>query len=363
MKRAAIQTSLPVILVPVLLILGVPQKGLSSSGTEGASFLDIPVGAGPAALGGAYTAQAEDAYAPNWNPAALGFLPSTQIAGQHLSYLESIRYEYLSFVHPFKEKGGLGFSVQYLTSGDIPKTNLNGDTVGDFSNYYSAYNVAYGLNITKTLCLGTTAKVIRAKLNDTSATAFAADFGSYYRHNDNLALAAVVTNVGTKLKFVDQADSLPLAFRASANYWFNSQWNTAFEVVAPKTGLFSAHMGVEWNPLQVVSLRAGYRTDTTKELSAMAGMSVGLGLHLWGQEFAYAWLPMGDLGNTQYFSLVVRFWDLDIPHPRRNIIRYGPPPNRLVRLRDVQTATLAEPDFILPEIEGSSVAHGVEVPR
>ena len=42
------------------------------SGTEGASFLDIPVGAGPAALGGAYTALATDAYAPIYNPAGLG---------------------------------------------------------------------------------------------------------------------------------------------------------------------------------------------------------------------------------------------------------------------------------------------------
>ena len=41
----------------------------AASGTEGASFLDIPVGAGPAALGAAYTAQANDVYAPVWNPA------------------------------------------------------------------------------------------------------------------------------------------------------------------------------------------------------------------------------------------------------------------------------------------------------
>ena len=34
----------------------------ASVGTEGASFLDIPVGAGPAALGGAYAARARDVY-------------------------------------------------------------------------------------------------------------------------------------------------------------------------------------------------------------------------------------------------------------------------------------------------------------
>ena len=39
----------------------------ASSGSEGAAFLDIPVGAGPAALGASYTALANDAYAATWN--------------------------------------------------------------------------------------------------------------------------------------------------------------------------------------------------------------------------------------------------------------------------------------------------------
>src|SRR5258706_2391490 len=97
----------------------------AGSGTEAASFLDIPVGAGPASLGSAYTALANDAYAPVWNPAGLGFLSSTQIAGQHLSYLESINYEYLSLVHPLGKKNGLGVSAQYLGTGDIAATGPN----------------------------------------------------------------------------------------------------------------------------------------------------------------------------------------------------------------------------------------------
>src|SRR5471030_2720987 len=78
-----------------------PVKSYGSTGTEAASFLDIPVGAGPAALGSAYTALATNAYAPVWNPAGLGLLNGNEVAAQHLSYLESMHYEYLSFVHPF----------------------------------------------------------------------------------------------------------------------------------------------------------------------------------------------------------------------------------------------------------------------
>src|SRR5690349_7704842 len=77
-----------------------PLPIYASSGTEGASFLDIPVGAGPAAMGGAYSALADDAYAPTWNPGGLGLLDSTQLSGQHVSYLDTLHYEYFSAAVP-----------------------------------------------------------------------------------------------------------------------------------------------------------------------------------------------------------------------------------------------------------------------
>src|ERR1035438_9142784 len=127
-KRKA-QDSFPNLLLGISsLILAFASPVHSAAGTESASFLDIPVGAGPAALGSAYTALATNAYAPVWNPAGLGMLTGNEVAAQHLSYLDSMNYEFLSFVHPF-DKGresdthrGIGFSVQYLGSGDINRT-------------------------------------------------------------------------------------------------------------------------------------------------------------------------------------------------------------------------------------------------
>ena len=50
--------------IALLSLIGQSVPAWASTGTEGASFLDIPVGAGPAALGAAYTALATNAYAP-----------------------------------------------------------------------------------------------------------------------------------------------------------------------------------------------------------------------------------------------------------------------------------------------------------
>src|SRR4051812_38373841 len=109
--RAAFLTTL------FLLLVRLPAR--AGSGTEGASFLDIPVGAEPAALGAAYSAVANNAYAPMWNPGGLGNLSGPQMMLQHLNYLETMHYESLGFAAPVRAKSGIGLSVQYLGSGSI----------------------------------------------------------------------------------------------------------------------------------------------------------------------------------------------------------------------------------------------------
>jgi hypothetical protein len=320
-----------IFLCAALLILYSSSPLLASSGTEGAAFLDIPVGAGPAAMGGAYSALAYDAYAPTLNPGGLGFVDSPQFAGQHLAYLESVHYEYLSFGVPLTRssfcssgdpcvKSALGGSMQYLGSGDIAGTDINGNPTGTFSSHYAAYNLSYGRLITNRLSLGITGKWINAAIDDVSANAFATDLGSMYRASDKLTLAAVLTNIGSKLTFINQADSLPLAFHLGGAYQPVDQWTLSFEGVYPQTGLASAHFGIEWQPLPAVAIRSGYHTDTVEELGGMAGLALGVGIHFYGQEFSYAWLPLGDLGDTHYISLVMHLGEAE--RAKKNLIQY-----------------------------------------
>ncbi len=289
------------------IVVGLAGRVFGASGTQGADFLNIPVGAGPAALGSAYSALATDAYAPVWNPAGLGAIDGIQVAAQHLSYLESIHDEFLSVAVPIHEGRALAFSAQYLGSGDIAGFDHDGNSLPSYSSHYGAYSLAFGQALGDKLSLGITGKFLQSQLADVSATAFAADFGSLYKVSDQLSLAATLDNLGTKLKYLNDDSSLPIAGHLAAAYQPFSHWLLVVEGVFPKSTVNAAHVGIEWNPLPLIRLRAGYRTDTTKELGAIAGLSAGLGLELFGQEFSYAWLPLGDLGNTQYFSLVLRF--------------------------------------------------------
>jgi hypothetical protein len=288
------------------------------NGTAGADFLNIPVGARPAALGGAYSALATDAYAPVWNPAALGMVQDKSLATQYLSYLTAIQYEYLSYVHPLDHSRALGGSIQYLGSGSIAGTDESGMSTGDFSSHYAAYELAYGQRLTDKLSLGAGGKWVNAKISDVSANALAMDFGGYYQMDPRLTLAATLTNVGEKLQFLNEGDSLPLAVHLASVYRF-PYLTLATEGVIPASGEFGFHFGLEWTPRSEIALRCGYRTDTLSGLSPLAGFTLGLGIKVWQQEFSYAWLPLGDLGNTQYFSLVFRFGH---PESQRSLIQF-----------------------------------------
>jgi hypothetical protein len=304
------------LLLLLMAAVSFPSKLPAAAGKDGAAFLNIPVGARPAALGASYTSLADDAYAATWNPAGLGDLKSTEFSAQHLSYLDTMHYEYMSLALP----SGFGASVQYLGSGDIEKRDEFNAVQGDFSNSFASYNLAYGHAFSDQLSLGLTGKMIHAKLDSVSAKAFAADFGGLMRPRGNLSLAVTLTNVGSKLKFLETGDSLPTTLRAGVSFKPATQWLMTAEGAYRKSGVASFHTGVEWRPISMLSLRSGFRTDTVKELSPLAGVTTGMGLHVWGHELAYAWLPYGDLGTTHYVSLVMKFGEAQ--ETKRNLIRY-----------------------------------------
>ncbi len=279
----------------------------SGAGTEGASFLNIPVGAEPAALGGAYSSLSSNAYAPVWNPGGLGQVEGNELAAQHLIYLESIRYEFASFVHPFSPGHAFGASVQYLGTGDIASTDVSGNSIGSIKSHYGAYSLAYGQALTSKLSLGLTGKFIEAKLADEGATAFALSLGTQYRASEKWVMAGTVNNIGSKMKFIDQKDSLPADIRLGGAYRGSPKWTLSVEGVYAQTGLASLHTGLEWRPVQEFSLRGGYRTDTIKELGPLAGLTLGAGFNVMGQTLSYAWVPFDELGNTHYISFLIRF--------------------------------------------------------
>jgi LysM repeat protein len=66
---------------------------------------------------------------------------------------------------------------------------------------------------------GMTGKYFSSKLIDQySATAFAADFGMQMAMSEKLGIGAAVQNLGTKVTYLEEGDSLPVIYRAGMTY-------------------------------------------------------------------------------------------------------------------------------------------------
>src|SRR5208282_3523353 len=69
--------------------------------TSGADFLQIPSGARGAAMGGAFTAVADDVNALTWNPAGLSMLEYPEFGYLYMLYLGDTGYNFGGFALPF----------------------------------------------------------------------------------------------------------------------------------------------------------------------------------------------------------------------------------------------------------------------
>ena len=75
-----------------------------------------------------------------------------------------------------------------------------------------------------------------------------------YRPDSKLTLAATVTNLGSKLTFVDEGDPLALAFHLGASYKPSGRWLLTTEGIYSKANEGSVRVGGEWRPLSMLAL-------------------------------------------------------------------------------------------------------------
>lgn len=290
--------------------------------SEGALiFLLIAPGSRASGMGEAFVAQADDAYAPYWNPGAMAFNRKTQIAGMHTNWLEGsgisdLYYEYLSWNQYFPEVGNVGAYIQFMNLGSQSQTDDQGTALGDFTSYDIAIALSYGYQVSDNWGLGTNFKFIRSDLGpatgDTDSKGvgmtFAFDFGVKamdlltYTNIDNpfvgeLAWGLTLQNFGPDVTYVDdsQKDPLSLNLRTGLSYkaWSDELTDVTInadvnKLLANEDNLFMRlvtdwndndyiyNAGVEYTYMKLLSLRGGYVNDSAGEI---VGPSFGVGIH------------------------------------------------------------------------------------
>ncbi|TBR23958.1 PorV/PorQ family protein [bacterium] len=296
-------------------------------GTAGSEFLNLDVDARGMAMGGAYSALTNDAYAMFWNPAGLAMVPRSSLGAMHNEYLSDIRFQYLSYAQRINETSVLAGAVRYMDAGDIDNTDLNGNRIGNFRPRSYVYEVGWGQSIgdltdaERDITMGVTMRYLHSDLV-AHASGWAGDIGMQAHYTDTFMpfnFSAVVQNLGRGQKFDKVRDTLPFRGKLGASINPRPFLSLAVEGFLPVSAApymaVGGEFAIETSHRAKALLRVGFNSRTLfSGLDGVRGVTAGFGVKLADFSVDYAFMPMGILGNTHRVGLT---WTLPSKHSRR----------------------------------------------
>lgn len=295
----------------VILLLAVVPTTLRAGdpGDAGALFLRIGMGGRASGMGEAFSAVAEDASSVYWNPAAMSAVLGTRVIFMHNEYLLSMRLEQAALTHE-TEYGtfGLGFTGLYMDEMDRYDDVPSDVPLGTFSAYDVSFTVAYSRYLIPNLSAGVAVKPVYEKIDEITAAGVAFDLGLYHVSKvPGVKFAAVASNIGTPMKFVDEEFELPRTLKIGGSFereipTLRGGILATLDLVFPNDGEMKQHVGAEYGYDRRLFLRAGYKGGYDSQ-----GATFGLGVRLREFDLDYGVIfGSNDLGDSHRISLSLR---------------------------------------------------------
>ncbi len=287
-----------------------------AAGQSAGAELALGLGARPAALAGAFTAEADDLNATAWNPAGLSQLQGIEAGFLHSLYFQDTAQDHVAYAQGLWPGAGIGASASYYQYGTLERMDEQGGTpvfLGDFTPYAYSLSLGYGQWLGRVLALGGAVKFLSQNIAGETYSALAADLGVLVRPGlQGLQIGAKLGNLGTPVAGV----SLPAFACLGAAYLLPVQldgadaWRVLLDADLPfaDASAVSLRAGTEYEVQRQFAVRLGYRLKDTGGLGGAAGLSAGLGVRLSMFALDYALTSFGDLGLTHQFEVRVN-WD------------------------------------------------------
>ncbi|MBD3182409.1 PorV/PorQ family protein [Candidatus Poribacteria bacterium] len=317
LKKKKLKTSLNKKLISCLCftflytLLIINPTSASDDGGDAGAFLKNGIGVRPISMGKAFIAVADDVHAGYWNPAGLANLTSYQLSAMYsnpMNYafisdtgVKDIGYHTLSFALP-TGFGSLGLNMAYLSAGDIQVVeDASGPTGETFSNSDLGFLLSYARSATNDIQLGLNLKILRQKVWTENGSGIGFDMGVLYAPVYNLKLGLMLQNlIEPSIQLLDDgvSNSVPRSIGLGISYKLMEDMilvGASIDKAGGRSAKF--HMGTEVLPMNDLSLRAGYTTDTG-ELTAGVGVKVSA-IQI---DYGFGFL---DIGSTHRISLTV----------------------------------------------------------
>ncbi|MFC1568593.1 PorV/PorQ family protein [bacterium] len=291
-----------------------------------------PLGSRATAMGGAFTAVANDVSSIYWNPAGLAYGSVTQLTGMHSErFAGMVNLDFIAGTIMIHDKASLGIGYFRLGVDDIPMTRLENihQTLSAENRPYvekymqdleSALFFSYSKSLNSRFFWGTTIKIIHKSMGDYQAWGLGFDGGVLYLPTPSFRIGAALIDGtstmmawqnGTKeyilphlklgvaysvmvkqLKIVPTMDVSNLFYRYPDALFHLGNWSQYY------------HCGIEVDYMNLLALRAG---------SFRGQLTAGAGLKIAFVQADYCFSKHAELGDSHLISLTLQ--KTRMPHP------------------------------------------------
>ena len=293
----------------------------SSAGTKTGTFLKIATGARAAAMGEAFTATADDAFAQDWNPAAVTNIKYKSVAMMHSMYIADTSLSYLAYGENTGDMGAWGIAAKYMNYGSLAGMDEHGSESSKFSPFDLSLSIAFSCYVTgfnkdpeERFIMGAAGKFISSKIYEADNT-LSADIGilSPWFFNRSLRLAFSGQNLIGSMRYDKEKNDLPLVLRGGAILKLSNVLILTSDIIGYNDydPVFAAggELNIEPSKDLEISLRAGLN-NRLKDSNAQSSGNISFGAGIKFNDvysIDYAFSPLGDLGSVHRFSLSVNF--------------------------------------------------------
>jgi hypothetical protein len=315
-----------VLLVSLIGIVAMGANAQVPSGIGSAAFARLGVDARAIGMGGAFVAVTTGAPIAFYNPASLALARQVDIAALYAAPYGAdlgISYQHVSAVLPLsvqtESKRGLGVAVTWMGLQISDIVIWDEDDPGSATSFTatdSIYIASVGVEVTDGLYAGGAAKLYQERILNGRGEGVGVDLGFIA----SFSLGEIPISIG--LDSTDVGRSTVKWSGTTGNPENYVPWVNKFGVAVrlDELSLLAAvdfdwavgrpereqmlRAGFEWNPVEVLALRAG----GTLTLNGTKGITAGVGLRIFGLlSFDYAYVAGTGLGGTHFGSFHVEF--------------------------------------------------------
>jgi hypothetical protein len=302
--------------IAALLMISVLSADLfaAAAGTTLFNFLKMPLNASQAATAGMNAFSINSAGA---NPAIIPFADRTFLCASYAVYFQDTSFNSVNLTIPFKNDYH-GISVSYggfdygRMDSYIEDSSGNYVKNGTFGASDAFFGASYGRIITEEIYAGAGLKYAWQTIDDSKISAILFNASAIYMPDATWYISGGFDNAGPEVDGYPMPSSLYVSLMDTPEE-LNSMFMYGFEIRIFFDETMWLKGACEFNYEKTFFARLGYNFPLNNNNNALSNdwydrnLSAGFGVEYGFFAIDYAWLPFGDLGNTNMISLQINF--------------------------------------------------------